>query len=739
MSNLTLSDQENLAFCTLANQDYINAINLYTELIETDPENKTYYWYLGLSLLLKGDEVEAQTTWMLPFFEATETEIIEGTKELIEVLQIEAIKQAQSQNYLLAWTIRQHLKEFNPDDLNNFLILIDLSLKLEKNIEEELTNLDLIELLNNSDYQVNEELLLTVLNNICIENPLISNLDDLILASVKYITKTDQFYLIIVPTAIKINYSYRRNKLAIELLKICLKLNPKNVQILRHLTSFYEDGKNYQKAIETAKYCYEVSVKLADRIIASHILIRALLRTGGYWNEALEVVTRHQQLLQEILITEDAGFDLDNLICLFTTTFYLPYFQDNPKFNHFLQNQILKLASSQLKLYNKKQIAKYQNCQERAFQKDKNKPLRIGYICHCFTRHSVGWLARGLLGHHNREQFEIYGYFINGKNFYDPIQEWYKQQMKKYYQCEFNGFEIAEQIYQDEIDILVDLDSLTLDITTQVMALKPAPIQVTWLGWDASGLPEIDYYIADNYVLPLQAQDYYTEKIWRLPNSYIAVDGFEVHLPSLRRDSLNIPNNGIIYYSGQSGFKRHPDTLNLQLKIISEVPNSYFLIKGVYQDDSIQEYFINLAKQYGIEKERLRFLPNALTEEIHRADLAIADIILDTYPYNGATTTLETLWMEIPLVTKVGEQFAARNSYTMMINAGINEGIAFNDQEYINWGVSFGKNEKLRQEVKWKLHQAKQRSPLWNAKQFTQEMEKAYQQMWQNLLLINKD
>jgi len=451
------------------------------------------------------------------------------------------------------------------------------------------------------------------------------------------------------------------------------------------------------------------------------------------------VVTRHQQLLQEILITEDAGFDLDNLICLFTTTFYLPYFQDNPKFNHFLQNQILKLASSQLKLYNKKQIAKYQNCQERAFQKDKNKPLRIGYICHCFTRHSVGWLARGLLGHHNREQFEIYGYFINGKNFYDPIQEWYKQQMKKYYQCEFNGFEIAEQIYQDEIDILVDLDSLTLDITTQVMALKPAPIQVTWLGWDASGLPEIDYYIADNYVLPLQAQDYYTEKIWRLPNSYIAVDGFEVHLPSLRRDSLNIPNNGIIYYSGQSGFKRHPDTLNLQLKIISEVPNSYFLIKGVYQDDSIQEYFINLAKQYGIEKERLRFLPNALTEEIHRADLAIADIILDTYPYNGATTTLETLWMEIPLVTKVGEQFAARNSYTMMINAGINEGIAFNDQEYINWGVSFGKNEKLRQEVKWKLHQAKQRSPLWNAKQFTQEMEKAYQQMWQNLLLINKD
>jgi len=104
--------------------------------------------------------------------------------------------------------------------------------------------------------------------------------------------------------------------------------------------------------------------------------------------------------------------------------------------------------------------------------------------------------------------------------------------------------------------------------------------------------------------------------------------------------------------------------------------------------------------------------------------------VLDTYPYNGATTTLETLWMGIPLVTRVGEQFAARNSYTMMMNAGITEGIAWTDQEYLEWGIRLGKDPGLRQQIAGKLRQSRQTAPLWNGKQFTREMEKAYEQMW---------
>lgn len=130
----------------------------------------------------------------------------------------------------------------------------------------------------------------------------------------------------------------------------------------------------------------------------------------------------------------------------------------------------------------------------------------------------------------------------------------------------------------------------------------------------------------------------------------------------------------------------------------------------------------------------MKFLPQVALEATHRANLAIADVVLDTYPYNGATTTLETLWMCLPLVTRVGQQFAARNSYTMMMNAGITEGISWTDEEYIEWGIRLGKDAKLRQEISWKLRQSRQTAPLWNAKQFTREMEKAYEQMWANYI-----
>ena len=166
------------------------------------------------------------------------------------------------------------------------------------------------------------------------------------------------------------------------------------------------------------------------------------------------------------------------------------------------------------------------------------------------------------------------------------------------------------------------------------------------------------------------------------------------------------------------------------MQILRSVPNSYFLIKGGVSQPSVQEYFKEIAQEFDVSSDRLRFLPDVSSEAIHRANLGIADIVLDTYPYNGATTTLETLWMCIPLVTRVGEQFTARNSYTMMSNAGITEGIAWTDAEYVEWGVRLGKDAALRQDIYGRLRDSRQISPLWNGKQFTHDMENAYKQMW---------
>ncbi|NEP63425.1 MAG: O-linked N-acetylglucosamine transferase, SPINDLY family protein, partial [Symploca sp. SIO2G7] len=209
---------------------------------------------------------------------------------------------------------------------------------------------------------------------------------------------------------------------------------------------------------------------------------------------------------------------------------------------------------------------------------------------------------------------------------------------------------------------------------------------------------------------------------------------FEVAVPTLRRDHLDIPSDAVVYLCPQRGYKLSVHTARLQLQILKEVPGSYFLIKGLADKESTMNFFMQIAEEEGVECDRLRFLPEVPLEATHRANLGIVDIVLDTYPYNGATTTLETLWMCIPLVTRVGQQFAARNSYAMMMNAGITEGIAWTDEEYVEWGIRLGTAPALRQQISWKLRQSKQTAPLWNAKQFTREMEKAYEQMWARYL-----
>ena len=205
-------------------------------------------------------------------------------------------------------------------------------------------------------------------------------------------------------------------------------------------------------------------------------------------------------------------------------------------------------------------------------------------------------------------------------------------------------------------------------------------------------------------------------------------------MPTLRRDNLKIPSDAIIYLSAQRGYKYNPNMVRLQMQIIQAVPNSYFIVKGLADQEALQNFFIKIAESEGVAEDCLRFLSLVSSEEIHRANLAIADVVLDTYPYNGATTTMETLWMGIPVVTRVGQQFSSRNSYTMMVNAGVSEGIAWTDEEYVEWGIRLGKDSSLRQQIAGKLRQSRQTAPLWNGKLFTSEMEKAYEQMWQKYL-----
>jgi predicted O-linked N-acetylglucosamine transferase (SPINDLY family) len=713
--------------------DYFQAEKLYEQAIEDEPSVKSHYWQLGLMLLLQGQEVEAQTTWLLALAEVESEEIECWTEELIDVLHTEADRQRDLGDYGVAWAIRQHIREINPTDINNLLHLIGLSTMLETYTGEELADTGVIELLKSEQVNVVDfELLMQVLKNVLDRAPLYRSSFELTDVCTSYVKDPEHFLAILIPLVYQIGYSAKQAELAARFTELALRVEPLNPELLGALSCFYQDISAHSKGIETAKLCYSVTEGLANKVYAHFLIIRSLMSAGGYWDEFCLAWETQKSLLASLIEEQPTSLIQSATVRLFICVFFFPYFQDLPQENIRIRRQVAQLAQLNVENYAKEKVEKCRQRRSPLLKVDPpGKRLKIGYISHCLRSHSVGWLARWVFEYRDTSRFEVNAYLLGSEMNRDKVEDWYISKVDKAYKLGLNGHEAAEKIYEDEIDILVDLDSMTLSNTCETMAIKPAPIQVTWLGWDASSVPTIDYYIADPYVLPESAQDYYTEKIWRLPQTYIAVDGFEVGVPTLRRDSLDIGSDAVIYLSAQRGYKYHPDTARLQMQIIKAVPNSYFLIKGLADQESIKKFFVEIAESEGVEGDRLRFLPMAGSEAQHRGNLGIADVVLDTYPYNGATTTMETLWMGVPIVTRVGEQFAARNSYTMMMNAGISEGIAWTDEEYIEWGIRLGKDATLREQISWKLRQSRQTAPLWNGQQFTREMEKAYEEMWQ--------
>ena len=864
--------------------DPAQAIAFYQEQIAAQPDMQSHYWHLGLAYLLHGEETEAQTTWMLALMAGDDEQLPQWTAELVAILHQEAGRQTAS-NPTIAWAIRQHIRELDPSNLINVLHLIELSIELKTFQPNDLINLGAIELLRSGavaaidgcapladseppkspilgDFEAQNPpiwgaggrmqrfhdqsgnscvhrsqdrraegaksaLCLPALKSVLREAPDDEAVLEFATVCLEQAAEPTPIVLALMDTAIWVGHELNQPLLGIRYIDLCLRIYPDNLNLLSHVTYFYQNANQHDRAIAIAQRYCTIARELPDQIFGAFLMMRALMREGNAWDQVQRIFEHQETLIAELTTTTIAealqppkspssgglstselpnsgglgsglgeiaqppkspsfgglstselpnsgglgsglgeiaqppkslsfgglstselpnsggvGSGLGEILLLdqmtvfqlSTSTFCQPYLRDSLAQNRQTQNRLMQVCQASIHSYARERADRYQQgIAARRQTRNVTKPLRIGYVSHCLKRHSVGWLSRWLFEHHDRDRFEIYAFFWNAESgVQDELQHWFVQHVDQARFLARNSGEIADRIFEDEIDLLIDLDSITADILCEVLALKPAPIQATWLGWDASGIPAIDYFIADPYVLPETADAHYSEKIWRLPQTYIAVDGFEIGVPSLRREQLNIPPDAIIYWSGQASYKRHPVTVQAQLQILKAVPNSYLLIKGLTDEASIQRYFTEMAIAIGVDPARLRFLPDVALEAVHRANLEIADVVLDTYPYNGATTTLETLWVGVPIVTRVGEHFSSRNSYTMMINAGITEGIAWSEAEYVDWGIRFGIDPTLRQQVTWKLRQSRQTAPLWNAKQFTRHMETAYEQMWQH-------
>ena len=716
----------------IESEAYGDALSQLSSWMSIHDTEWSLYAYVGLTYLLMGHEEEAQTAWMTPYLMLEASEDVEDwISQVTSLLKKESIRQQELGKSEVAWLLCQHQYSFLEDDISTPIHLIQAAIEFGVFSDQVLKDCQL----NHPEIKREEidldwtlAIIEKVLKNFDIT---ISTLEFLESWAVVFQMNSEKFVYLLMRSAIDFASRNRWLDPSIRLSKLAFKLEPGNGEVLGHLSGFYYSAQMYDEGIEVALQFMNCAEQLPYKIHAYSMLMRGLMGKGGEWAEVIETFQANRFLFSRLFNSSELELNQTTTSCLFNAAFFDPYIFDNPKETRQLQNQISAICQSVTSFYESANVEKYQQRHNFRQASATGRRLKIGYLCHCFRSHSVGWLARWLIQNHDRNNFDVYGYFVAYRfDSPDQLQESYVEIFENPRKFGVNAQEIAEAIYTDDLDLLIDLDSITLDISYEVMAMKPAPIQATWLGLDASGLNSIDYFIADPYVLPSDADSYYNEKIFRLPDTYLAVDGFEIGIPSLTRQILEIPEQSIIYLTCQSGLKRNIDMVRSQMKIIHAVPDSYLLIKGFADQKSITTLFEKIACEEGIRLDRLRFLENTTSEAVHRANLRIADIVLDTYPYNGATTTMETLWMEVPIVTRVGEQFAARNSYTMMMNAGITEGIAWSAEEYVEWGIKLGTNAQLRQEVSWKLRQSKQTSPLWNSKAFTKNMEKAYLEMY---------
>ena len=740
------------------------SICLYEEAIALAPEFRSNYAYLGLAMLLQGQEADAQMIWFNAIDDPDQLE--DWAIELASILNLEAERYENQANFDIAWLIRQHIAEIAPDNISNLAESAKLSL-LQPNLDREEENLSrLIDRLDGYNLQLSNQDIFSL--DSLLEQSVITSankkidqkIDQNIVKDIATLDRHASFdaTLIVIESSLQLRLSFlqiylhfvdnnKRLKLIrlvlqrskslytyihIVYAKTCLQIVPKHLQILIEVVEALQSLSFNTESVEYALRMVAASDEMIYQIGSYHMTMRGLLSSGCHWQKAQDTY-KQMEMLMEDFIGANRSMKFNDIRFFMSHVLWSYYLQDHPRKNRLFISQAGDYYQAQIQQSLKGVVtSKYQPIK---LLRNFDRKIRIAYISQCLNRHSVGWISRWLINGHDHHKFDTFVYFLSKNE--NEIRQSIQEAVTASYELLIDpdapipSFKaIADQIQNDRIDILIDLDSLTNADGCVIMALKPAPIQVSWLGSDATGIPAIDYFIADPYVLPEDAQDYYNHQIVRLPQAYVAVNGFEVGTPNLKRADLDIPQHGIVYLSVQAPHKRNPDFLHCQMQILRQVPHSYLLLKSSRVVADYENLVLEIANSEGISPDRIKFLPTTPTEETHRANLAIADVILDTYPYTGATTTLEALWMELPIVTRVGESFVSRNSYTMILNAGISEGIAWSDQEYIDWGVRLGNDPDLRQQTSWKLKKSKQTAPLWDVPQFVSNVEAAYEQMW---------
>ncbi|MBU3622061.1 tetratricopeptide repeat protein [Polynucleobacter sp. CS-Odin-A6] len=362
------------------------------------------------------------------------------------------------------------------------------------------------------------------------------------------------------------------------------------------------------------------------------------------------------------------------------------------------------------------------------------KKIRIGYFSSDFKEHPVGVLMQNLIKMHNRNHFEVYGFFLNA-----PTGDAIEGRLLDDFDASVSLHCISDSdamnlVLAKKLDIAIDLNGHTSGARTALFARKIAPVQVNYLGYaGTSGAHFYDALIADQFVIPQEHQAYYSEPIAYLPNSFFPVDT-SIPIESFgdlpTKLSEGLPEKGFIFACFNNAYKITPPIFDLWMNLLKEVPDSI-----LWLSKPSPEAILNLqkeAKSRGIDESRLIFATRTPGRQEHLSRLRLADLFLDTSNYNAHATAADALWAGLPLLTQNGNTFAGKVAASLLNALSLNELIADSESEYFAKALEFARSPEKLKAIRDQLAVNRAHSPLFNTKQYVEDLESLY------VKLVNK-
>jgi predicted O-linked N-acetylglucosamine transferase (SPINDLY family) len=330
---------------------------------------------------------------------------------------------------------------------------------------------------------------------------------------------------------------------------------------------------------------------------------------------------------------------------------------------------------------------------------------------------------------HDKDQFEIFA-FDNGWDDKSPR----RARIEKAFDHIINislmqDLEVAELIHNHQIDILINLNVFFGRDRNQVFALRPSPIQVNYLGFPGTmGAPYMDYLIADGIVIPPSSQEHFTEKVLRLPGCYQPNDAQRViSTRTFTRQELGLPTEGFVFCCFNNNYKITPTTFDVWMRILQQVPGSVLWLLKDTPDAALN--LQREAAHRGVDPQRLVFaerMPNAEHLARHR----MADLFLDTWPYNAHTTASDALWAGLPLLTMCGTSFPGRVASSLLTAVDCQDMVCHTVDAYESKAIQIATHPQALALARQALVSGKQTGSLYNTQLFTQQLEQAFVKMF---------